>query len=349
MSWSEDRWEREKDVMGKEPTAPVAVTSADVARLAGVSRATVSFVLNNSQTHRVSDTTRARVLAAAQQLGYVPHAAARSLRAGRSNLVLMPASVSAAGRLVSAWVDDLQGELERHGYVTVLHAGRFPDVVSAARAWAELRPAAVVALDGDSLTGQAADVLRRAGVRGLMAFGSREVEGVHTIDFDHARVGALAAEHLVSRGRRNIGVIMPRERGLATFARPRLAGAQGVAARSTAAVTAVEMSYTHESAAELAQRWPRLGLDGVFAYNDEYAALLLHALRNEGISVPEEVAVVGADDLVLSALQQPPLTTVRLDLPTPARVADSLHELVDRGAPPEVPGMEPVLVHRQSS
>src|SRR5205823_13258412 len=115
-------------------------------------------------------------------------------------------------------------ELERHRYVTVLHAGRFSDAVSAARAGPELRPAAVLSLDGDSLTDQAADVLGRAGVRGVMAFASRELKGVHTIDFDHGLVGALAAEHLVARGRRNIGVVMPRERGLATFARPRLAG-----------------------------------------------------------------------------------------------------------------------------
>jgi DNA-binding LacI/PurR family transcriptional regulator len=335
--------------MGKEPTAPAAVTSADVARLAGVSRATVSFVLNDTQAHRVSATTRARVLAAAQQLGYVPHAAARSLRAGRSNLVVMPASVSAVGRLVSAWIDDLQSELEQYGYVTVLHAGRFSDPVSAARAWAELRPAAVVALDGDSLTDQAADVLNRAGVRGVLAFASREVKGVRTVDFDHARVGALATEHLVSRGRRNIGVIMPRERGLAVFARPRLAGAESVAARSTAAVTALEMSYSHESAAELADRWVGLGLDGVFAYNDEYAALLLHALRAQGLSVPDDVAVVGADDLVLSGLQDPPLTTVRLHLPTTSQVAGAVHALIDRKDPPELEGMEPVLVHRQSS
>ena len=261
----------------------------------------------------------------------------------------MPASVSAVGSLVSAWADDLQSELERHGYVTVLHAGRFSDAVSAARAWAELRPAAVLSLDGDSLTDQAADVLGRAGVRGVMAFASRELKGVHTIDFDHGRVGALAAEHLVARGRRNIGVVMPRERGLATFARPRLAGAQGVAAASPAAVTAVEMSYSRESAAELADRWGDLGLDGVFAYNDDYAALLMHALHAKGFSVPEDVAVVGADDLVLAALQQPALTTVRLDLPTPAQVADALHDLVDRGVRPEVRGMEPVLVHRQSS
>lgn len=335
--------------MAEELTARAAVTSADVARLASVSRATVSFVLNDTQAHRVSDSTRARVRAAADQLGYVPHAAARSLRAGRSNLVLMPASVSAVGRLVSTWLDDLHSELERHGYTTVLHAGRFSDAVGAARAWAELRPAAVVALDGGSLTAEAATVLRRAGVRAVVAFAARPVEGVHTIAFDHARIGALAVEHLVSRGRTTIGVVMPKERGLDTFARPRLAGAESVAARSRASVSAVELAYTRESAAELAARWRELGLDGVFAYNDEYAALLVRALQDEGISVPDDVAVVGCDDLVLAALERPALTTVRLDLPEPGRIADMLHELVDTGTAPEMPGVEPMLVHRQSS
>lgn len=117
-----------KDIPATTPTpARTSLTSADVARLAGVSRATVSFVLNDTQGHRVSEATRARVLDAAKQLGYVPHAAARSLRAGRSNLVLMPSSISAVGRLVSDWVDDLHSELDRHGYTAVLHAGRFTD------------------------------------------------------------------------------------------------------------------------------------------------------------------------------------------------------------------------------
>src|SRR3954453_20407331 len=65
-------------------------TSADVARLANVSRATVSFVLDNVWDNRVSEETRERVLKATEELSYVPHAMARSLRAGQSNLVLMP-------------------------------------------------------------------------------------------------------------------------------------------------------------------------------------------------------------------------------------------------------------------
>ncbi|MFJ4776852.1 LacI family DNA-binding transcriptional regulator [Streptomyces sp. NPDC088762] len=335
--------------MAKDTHVRASITSADVARLAGVSRATVSFVLNDTQGHRVSETTRARVLDAAQQLGYVPHAAARSLRAGRSNLVLMPASISAVGRLVSDWIDDLHSELDRRGYTAVLHAGRFADPVDAARAWAELRPAAVVALDGDRFTAEAARLLGRAGVRGLLAFAARPVEGVFTIGFDHARIGATAAEHLIARGRTRIGVVMPTERGLGTLAQPRLAGAESVAARHMATVTPVELSYTRESATALAGRWRGLGLDSVFTYNDEYGALLLHALRAEGITVPDEVALVGSDDLVLAAIQQPALTTVRLDMPTAARIADALHALVETGTAPPVPAIEAVLVQRDTT
>ncbi|MER5415971.1 MULTISPECIES: LacI family DNA-binding transcriptional regulator [Streptomyces] len=335
--------------MTRDTHVPASITSADVARLAGVSRATVSFVLNDTQGHRVSAGTRARVLDAAKQLGYVPHAAARSLRAGRSNLVLMPASISAIGRLVSDWVDDLHSELDRFGYTAVLHAGRFTDPLDAARAWAELRPAAVIALDGDRFTPQAAEVLARAGVRGMLAFASHPVEGVHTIGFDHTRIGATAAEHLIARGRSRIGVVMPQERGLGTLAEPRLAGAESVAARHMATVTPVELSYTRESATALARRWRGLELDAAFTYNDEYAALLLHALQAEGISVPDEVALVGCDDLVLAELQQPALTTVRLDLPSAARIADAVHELIETGTAAPVPSVTPVLVHRQTS
>ncbi|MFJ7587773.1 LacI family DNA-binding transcriptional regulator [Streptomyces sp. NPDC097617] len=335
--------------MAKDTHVPASITSADVARLAGVSRATVSFVLNDTQGHRVSASTRARVLDAAKQLGYVPHAAARSLRAGRSNLVLMPSSISAIGRLVSDWVDDLHSELDRYGYTAVLHTGRFADSLDAARAWAELRPAAVVALDGDRFTPQAAEVLSRAGVRGLLAFASHPVEGVHTIGFDHTRIGAAAAEHLIARGRTRIGVVMPQERGLGTLAEPRLAGAESVAARHMATVTPVELSYTRESASALARRWRSLDLDAAFTYNDEYAALLLHALQAEGIVVPDEVALVGCDDLVLSALQQPALSTVRLEMPSAAQIADAVHELVETGTATPVPAVQPVLVHRLTS
>ncbi|UQX00022.1 LacI family DNA-binding transcriptional regulator [Streptomyces sp. RerS4] len=335
--------------MAKDTSPVASITSADVARLAGVSRATVSFVLNDTEGHRVGESTRARVLAAAEQLGYVPNATARSLRAGRSNLVLMPTSASALGRLVSDWVDDLHSELDRRGYTAVMHAGRFKDPVKAARAWAELRPVAVLALDGDRVTAQAAEVMRRAGVRGLLAFSAQPVAGFHTVRFDHSDIGAVATQHLIQQGRTKIGVVMPRERGLDAFAAPRLAGAQRIAARQMVTVTAMELDYNRESATAVARGWMRSGVDGIFAYNDEYAALLMHALRAQGISVPEDIAVVGCDDLVLSALQEPPLSTVALDLPSAAVIARALHELIEKGSTAEVRGIWPVLLQRQSS
>ncbi|MEU8774879.1 LacI family DNA-binding transcriptional regulator [Streptomyces sp. NPDC048606] len=335
--------------MAKDTSPAASITSADVARLAGVSRATVSFVLNDTQGHRVSESTRARVLAAADQLGYVPNATARSLRAGRSNLVLMPASVSALGRLVSDWVDEVQSALERHGYTTVMHAGRFTDPVEAARAWAELRPVAVLALDGDRVTAQAAQVLRRAGVRGLLAFASQPVDGFHTVRFDHSDIGSVAVEHLIRQGRTRIGVVMPVERGLNAFAAPRLAGAEWAAARHMAKITPVEVVYTRESATGFARNWARMGLDSVFAYNDEYATLLMHALRTEGYVIPRDAAIVGCDDLLLSALQEPPLSTITLDLPSAAIVADALHELIESGRTAEVRGIWPALLQRESS
>lgn len=75
----------------------------------------------------------------------------------------------------------------------------------------------------------------------------------------------------------------------------------------------------------------------------------MHALQAEGISIPDEVAVVGCDDLVLAALQQPALTSVALELPTANAVAAALHTLVTSGSAPDLPGMTPILMPRRSS
>ncbi len=126
------------------PASRSVPTSADVARLAGVSRATVSYVLNNTSAVRISEPTRRRVHEAAKELGYVPHAAARSLRAGHSRMVLMPAPSFPVGPLYSRFIGELQWALGRLDYTVVQYGsvGEYGD--EAARAWAELRPVAVL-------------------------------------------------------------------------------------------------------------------------------------------------------------------------------------------------------------
>ncbi|GAA0691735.1 LacI family DNA-binding transcriptional regulator [Kitasatospora atroaurantiaca] len=325
------------------------ITSADVARAAGVSRTTVSFVLNRTPSARISETTRAKVLAAAEQLGYVPHAAARSLRAGRSDLVVLPASVSAMGRLFSDWVDELETALGSRGYTVVLHGDRSTDPVTAARAWAQLRPAAVMAMGGARLTPEAVQVLAQAGTKAVVTVSAEPVEGVFTLIGDQADIGIAATEHLIARGRSRIGVVMPMERGLSAFAEPRLAGARRVAADRRAEITPLPMRYSDEAAAALAVLCRELGLDAVFGYNDEYAALLSAALADCGVAVPEQIAVVGADDLLLARVVRPRLTSVRYHLPGADLMAEAVDRLITGGSPAPLPRIRFEVLPRQSS
>src|SRR3954449_3693311 len=97
------------------------VTSADVARLAGVSRATVSYVLNDTPRQSISADTRTRVLDAAAQLGYAPSAAARALRSGRSDIVLCLLPDWPIGPTVGLFLEHLSAALAAEGLTFVAH------------------------------------------------------------------------------------------------------------------------------------------------------------------------------------------------------------------------------------
>ncbi|MGR4878719.1 LacI family DNA-binding transcriptional regulator [Streptomyces sp. LARHCF249] len=304
-------------------------TSADVARLAGVSRATVSYVLNNAEAVRISEPTRRKVREAAEELGYVPHAAARSLRAGHTRIVLLPTSHVPVGPLYSTFLNELQWALRRLDYTVVQYGSLGLGGDEAARAWAELRPVAVISLGEITLSARNVATLKRAGARAVITMGPVSVPGAHALVMNQEEVGARAAAHLVDRGRRRIGVVVPEEDGMELFSAPRLAGARQAvreAAGAGAEIEVLPMAYAEESAAALAARWRGLGLDAAFAYNDEYAMLLMRALQDEGLRIPEDVAVIGADDLLIGRLLRPRLSTVRIELPT----GDHLASLVDR-------------------
>ncbi|MGW2030766.1 LacI family DNA-binding transcriptional regulator [Streptomyces sp. NPDC001356] len=322
-----------RSVMVQIPNTP---TSADVARLAGVSRATVSYVLNNTGAVRISEPTRRRVHEAARELGYVPHAAARSLRAGRSRMVLMPAPAIPVGPLYSRFLNELQWALGRLDYTVVQYGSVGLEGDEAARAWAELRPVAVL-VPGAGLGPEGVAVLKRSGARAVVTLGPGRVEGAHALQMDHDAVGHCAGAHLYARGRRRIGVVLPAEPGLEAYSRPRLAGVREALRGTDATVTELPLAYTEEAAAALASRWSGSGLDAVFAYNDEYAMLLMRALQDEGVRVPEDVAVVGADDLMLGRLLRPRLSTVRIELPSGQDLAGLVDRAVrDPGGEPEV-------------
>lgn len=152
-------------------------TSADVARLAGVSRATVSYVLNNAEAVRISEPTRRKVREAAEELGYVPHAAARSLRAGHTRIVLLPTSHVPIGPLYSTFLNELQWALRRLDYTVVQYGSLGLSGDAAARAWAELRPVAVISLGEIALSAHNVATLKRAGARAVITMGPDSVPG----------------------------------------------------------------------------------------------------------------------------------------------------------------------------
>ncbi|WP_230878480.1 LacI family DNA-binding transcriptional regulator [Planomonospora sp. ID67723] len=325
-------------------------TSLDVARLAGVSQATVSYVLTDRPGARISDETRARVRQAAEQLGYVPHAGARTLRTGRSGLVVISMEDLPYGPLAVGVLEELDRELSQRGYTLVQYGARRLRGVPAARAWAELRPVAVLAGAG-KLSRQAVDVLRSAGVRAVVAIGNRPSALVPSVVLDHVLLGEVAAGHLIDRGCRTLAAIVPTEIGLREMGEHRLAGVLQAAQARGVPVTRADLPFHEDGAAALLDLWR--DVDGVFAYNDEYAMLLMAVLRDAGLAVPDDLRIVGCDDLPLAALLRPRLTTVRIDVSMmPSMLVRRLEELMEADGSTEPGRIDPwtaTLVVRESS
>ncbi|MFB9206930.1 LacI family DNA-binding transcriptional regulator [Nonomuraea spiralis] len=322
-------------------------TSVDVARAAGVSQATVSYVLTDNPHARVSEETRRRVRDAAARLGYVPDAAARTLRTGRSGIVLMPLSRARVGRLAQQVFDELEEEFRTRGYTLVQYGERTLKGVAAARSWLALRPSAVL-VEAARLTRPAVDLLHASGVRAVIGLSDQPSPLVPAVVFDHRALGAAAARHLVERGSRRLAAVVPREEGLDAMGRARLAGVREV----VPGAARIDLAFSEEEAGRIVRAGDLP--DGVFAYNDEYAMLLISALKDAGLRVPEDVAVVGADDLPICTLMRPRLTSVHFDATaSPADLAGEIDGIV-RGERPSVGGevvarFEPRLVIRASA
>jgi DNA-binding LacI/PurR family transcriptional regulator len=282
------------------------VTSADVARLAGVSRATVSYVLNDTPHQTISAGTRARVLGAAASLGYAPSAAARALRTGRSDVVLCLLPDWPIGHEVGSLLGNLSTELARSGLTFVAHPGSREDR-PIAELWKAITPAAVLAFT--EFTDAEIGAMHAAGVAlvvGLLGPGrGRHLQGSQQL------VGRLQAGHLAAGGHRRIGYAYPDDERVRIFAEPRLEGVRGACAGWGLDPPDVrEVPLEPDAAARAVLGWRAAGVTGVCAYNDEVALAVLAGLRRLG---PAELAVIGVDDIPAARLATPALTTVTTD------------------------------------
>ncbi len=304
-------------------------TSIDVARRAGVSQATVSYVLNDLPNSRVSDETRARVLAAADELGYTAHAMARSLRAGHSDIILLPQLSLPTGPMITRFYEGLAARLGARGYTFITHLDPTARGVEAARVWASLRPIGVL-VEAARVSRRSIELLRIAGTHAVMVMAEAPSQLAPTLVNNDSDVGACAGEHLVANGHRHLAVIVPREVGLVRLGLERLKGIERVARAYTIPVERVDLAYDEVEAAQIAARWTEAAHPtGVFAYNDDYAMLLMRALLDADFAIPRDIALVGADNLPFGTLLRPRLTSVhKEDMAGIDAAAETFHALI---------------------
>lgn len=287
-------------------------TITDVAKRANVSETTVSHALNG--TRRVSAALQERVLAAAAALDYQPAAAARSLRTGQTDTLglLVPDITNSWHPLVARGLMDVTTP---QGYHTLLCAT--DGVVEQEAAF--LADLAQRRVDGIVIItfAFAMDVLRRE-LRGiptvLTGLPDQESPDMDYVVFDEVAAARLAVDHLAQRGRRRIATITGPQ--VLPGARRRFQGyREGLAAQGLPydPLLVVEGDYWLPSgahgAARLLEARPRP--DAIVAANDLMALGALGALRQAGIAVPEQMALIGFDDIPEAEIAYPQLTTVR--------------------------------------
>jgi DNA-binding LacI/PurR family transcriptional regulator len=312
----------------------VRPTNADVARLASVSTATVSYVLNNAEGRRISARTREEVHRAAELLGYRPNLAARNLARGKSGVVLYVVPHVAVGEMPMQAGSRMTTELTRLGLlqVQIFETEDDQHVVDAIE---NLDPVAVTSLF--PLSAAAARAVQAAGIANI------EIGTLPALGDPHLSIGELRVEHLVSRGHRQIAFAytgIQRWRALGDYWFGGVVGAARLRDLPRLAVAEV----TVDNAAEVVRGWVRDGVTAVCAQSDEIACLVLYGIHEAGLRCPRDLAVIGVDASPMGVVSSPPLTTVQFD---PRAVADvALAALCERLGYPAPPSRAPTDIAR---
>jgi LacI family transcriptional regulator/LacI family repressor for deo operon, udp, cdd, tsx, nupC, and nupG len=338
--------------MDEVPATPQRLpTIRDVARHAGVSVATVSRVLNDVPV--VRDAMRERVRAAIGELGYRPSSTARSLSLGRPDAIGVVAPFFTAPSVV----ERLRGVVERvgeRGYDLMLFDIETPE--QRADAFRDFAPRArvggliVISLP---LLAEEVDKLRRENLPVVMVDISHA--GVPHVAIDDVRGGELAAEHLLERGHRRIGFVgdlAANPFGFTSSERRRRGYRLALQRAGIVHDDALERLGRHgrDEARTLATGLLTLPErpTAVFAASDTQAVGVLEAAAALGLGVPDDVAVIGFDDIEVAGLLG--LTTVRQPLrESGARGADLLLAAIEGGTPPGGPLAPLTVVVRRTT
>ena len=316
-----------------------------------LSPATISLVINRSpRAQSIPQTTQDRIFEAARKLNYKPNFFARSLRSKKTFTVgvLVPEAREGYSTMVIRGIENYLLDAGYFYFMASHH--RRPDLIDQyPRMLMERSVEGFIMID--------TKLKEKIGVPVVTVSGHEKVDGVTNVVLDHRRAAELALRHLVELGHTNIAFMKGQSFSSDTEARwdsiCRAARELKVNMPADLCVELVEDTTSPQLGIPVVDQLLRRRhpFTALFAFNDTSAIGAIHSLREAGLRVPEDVSVIGFDDIPLAAFQNPALTTVRQPLEEMGAAAARtlLERITGSTETPEEILVEPELAVRKST
>jgi LacI family transcriptional regulator len=297
------------------------LTIADIARLAGVSSATVSRVINGHVGNRSK--VKQRVIKVIEETGFQPNAVAQTLALQHSSFIglIFPNSVTSVltQQYYIKTIESVTLACNQHDYNLVLFLSQ--SITDEEKIFSKMsRPGMLDGLianvgcqNGDRLI----PLVKEAKIPVVLAGRCDGLDSFSYVDIDNVNAAFNAVRHLFSLGRKRVATITGPMN--ATDSCDRLEGFRRALMTRGLSVDedlVVEGDYSERTGYYAAKRLISKEIDGIFAANDEMAIGAIRAVQESGLSVPKDIAIIGFDDIAASSTTNPPLTTVRQPLGT---------------------------------
>lgn len=328
------------------------VTLKDIADKAGVSSMTVSRVINGKKKS-VSEETAERIRKIAHEMGYVPNSSARALASHSSRLVAVmlqeyDEDFDPSDRYTSIFLGQFALQLKKDGYDLMMHYVKdYSEITYSLKSW-NVAGAVFIGMFDESIQKLQED--NRIPMIFTDSYSS--IRSITNVGIDDYRGGEMAAKYFLDNGHRNVafygpealdnGVVMHRLQGFVTTLR-------------NAGISLPPENFLDLGVEDLGAELKRMcsgsnPVTGIFTTADNCAYQIYSAAYHAGIRVPDDLSVIGFDDLDMSALLTPPLTTIRQDIKKKAEIACGLlmKNIKEPGTPAENIVLNVTLSERKS-
>lgn len=328
------------------------VTLKTVAEHVGLTSGTVSVVLNDSPAARsVPQETKDRIVAAARELNYRPNFFARSLRVKRT-FTIGVITLEIGGPYGSMVISGIERYLQQRGFFFLVVAHRNDPVLLETYSHILLERGVEGFITIDTSVSEAPSIPTVA------VAGHRQVKGVTNLVIDHRRAAEMALEHLRDLGHRDIvfmkGPASSSDSEDRWKAILEVSAGLGMGTSKELLIGLEGSEVTADLGYELVKKFlarNRKPFTALFAYNDTSAIGAIRAIREAGLSVPEDISVIGFDDIEAAIYNNPPLTTVRQPLQRMGEIAAEtvLNRIDNREIQVSEIAIEPEFIARAST